>query len=458
MKIHNIATFGVIAAIFGSTGQALATTIASQAYVDAKDNLKQDKLKTGSGGNITVSAASGNTSTAITGITANGDGTITFTQGNIQAGSASDYIKNTDTVSGATKTNALEFADDTTHAPSITAVKNMKQAAQTGSTITAWSTSSGDGSSDVKVPSVKAVTQQIDKKIDDRITSTQVTNFGNAYNAVADAVATNAIEAADDLLLKTDAFKDTVAYYNKDDNTFTDNLDAGSIAADDQVFAGNGTIASDMDAYVPTVAAVEARVKATEEAIPNLDTTASATYSNGALTVKTTDIDGNRTNKAATTSQVASTTSAIKSYVDYKATTLDTTASATYSNGTLTVKTTDVDGNRTGKAATTSQVASTTSAIKDYVDYKASGALARKDAVGSSEITDKSVTYNYDMNNTALYDINTGAVPSGDYCTESIPCILTYYKKGGKVYTRWTPMDTESTAVNSATTDAGATI
>lgn len=391
MKINNVAIAGIFVTIFGLIETANATTIASQAYVDAKDGLKQDKLTSASGGNVSVDNTSNTAaSRAVTGITAT-NGVLTFTTQPISAGiSASDVVDD-----GTGSNTALQLTSDDDKAPSIRAILAAKQAAQTGSTVTAWSTSSGDGSSDVKVPTVKAVTQQIDKKINDAVQS----------------IGENVITSASDNLVNGGGFRSTVAYYNEETNAHTEDL--GEVSEKDNVFLGNSAIAGKLDDYVPTVAAVEARALALQAYAASVASTAAS----GVAVTKT----------------------------DTKSATWDS------SNNTLTVASSG-DGASTSKVATPKQVANTITDVKSYIDYKASGALARKDAVGSADITDGSIA-NVDISSTAaidfskmndgLKDVNSSSADGN--CTAGSPCVLTFYKVGSTKYYKWTNLDTEST-------------
>ena len=309
MKFKNVAWAGMLFSVFAWGGHAWAadsTVIASKAYVDAKDALKQDKLKTGTGGNVTVSAGNGNASTAITGVTASGDGTLTFTTQTIQSSSASDYISD--------GTNALAL----------------------------------DGATD-KAPSVKAV-------IGAAATAAPV--------SVASGVAT--ITAGDDKHFIT----------SKAVGTAFDNLDATGVD-------GSSDAGTEANRGKPVVAVSQTNglIKAALGAV-----TVNG-IANGAVTA----------DKLATDAVV---TAKIKD---------GTVTSAKIENETIT----DVD-------------------VKD-------GALK----------------YQNDMNNTKLFDINTGAAPANDVCTEAVPCMLTYYRKDGKVYTRWSPLAAEGLTPAAATTDAG---
>ena len=76
-------------------------------------------------------------------------------------------------------------------------------------------------------------------------------------------------------------------------------------------------------------------------------------------------------------------------------------------------------------------------------------------AVTSDKIKTKNVKYAYHMDNESLFNINTGAAPASNVCVKDNPCMLTYYKEGGKVYTRWTPLETDSLSANVSVTSDG---
>ncbi len=449
MKINNVAIAGIFVTIFGLIETASATTIASQAYVDAKDGLKQDKLTSASGGNVSVD----NTSTtaasrAVTGITAT-NGVLTFTTQPIAAGiTASDVVLNNDT-------SALSISsNDTDKAPSVKAVKNM-------ATTSIRATSSA---SDVLVPTEKAVATALAGKMDD---------IGTESN--------NLLKSSDTSKAATvGGVQKTVLYVGNtaSANTRTPNVAVASVTANADVFTTNDTVKAYGDDFLPTVAAVEARAKALEEYARTAATTAvgdiTHPITNGSNVM---DLTSNTTTNAPTIGAVKG--MANKS-TDSNAVTNLTTRSSSGSNINE-ITSTGADN----KVPTTALLVDVLQTLdqSSYGDDEAgtkpvtsitevdgkifpkrgtitSAGLADGAVSGGSggKIQDKTVTYNYDMNNTALYDINTGAVPASTVCTESNPCILTYYKKEGKVYTRWTPMDTENTSANSATTDAGATI
>ncbi len=298
MKFKNVAWAGMLLSVFAWGGHAWAdaTVIASKAYVDAKDALKQDKLKTGAGGNVTVSAGNGNASTAITGVTASGDGTLTFTTQTIQSSSATDYISD--------GTNALELTSATDKAPSVKAV--------IGAAATTAPVSVANGTA--------TITAGDDKHF---ITSKAV---GTAFN----------------------------------------NLDATGVD-------GSSDAETTADRGKPVVA---------------------VSQTNGLITAEL---------------------------------------------GTVTV-----NGIANGAVVTDK--------IKD-------GAVTSEkiadETIVSADVKDGGLKYQNDMNNSGLFDINTGAAPANDICTEAVPCMLTYYRKGGKVYTRWSPLAAEGLTPAAATTDAG---
>ncbi len=307
MKFKNVAWAGMLFSVFAWGGHAWAdaTVIASKAYVDAKDALKQDKLKTGAGGNVTVSAGNGNASTAITGVTASGDGTLTFTTQTIQSSSATDYISD--------GTNALELTSATDKAPSVKAVKGAAQAAASTAptSSTRWKTSettasSASYASDAKVPTVKAVTQQLE------------------------ALDYTGVDGSSDATTTANRGKPVVA-----------------------VSQANGIVSAEL--------------------------------------------------------------------------------------GTVTVNGIADDAVETDK-------------IKDGA---VNSAKIENETIVSADVKDGELKYQNDMNNIKLFDINTGAAPANDVCTEAVPCMLTYYRKGGKVYTRWSPLAAEGLTPAAVETDAG---
>ena len=412
------------------------TIIASKAYVDAMDATKQNKLNSGDGGNITVSG----TGNVVTGITAS-NGAVTVTKGNI---AATDFVKNTDTVNNETKTNVLEFDNDANHAPSITAVKNMKTTSVRAT-----------GAVDTLVPTEAAVRSAITSA-----TSTLNTNIENTASGITGQfestvvdngsgtiIAEDTGEAPDNVVVDADHpnliprnynIQQGIAYlegtgienHNKSNQ---DGVSADEIANTDSAW---DTIigAKEADDYVPTIASVEKRVLAAIDTaganisketnnvysssnttyLPTVagvqagkDNTASATWANNTLTFVSGDADGNRSNKVATSAAVNTSVSALKSYTDHKITTLDNASEATDSNNTYHTP-----------------------------------IVAVSEADGIVTATRGTISYQDAMEN-ALKDVNNKA--NTQTCNAANPCVLTYIgtQASGVPEFRWTQMDTE---------------
>ena len=415
MKRNHIAIAGILASVLVTMDAAwadTATVIASQAYVDAKVGTKQNKLNAGTGGNVTVD----NTSTtaasrAITGITATGDGTVTFTTQpiSVDTPAASTYI-----IDNATSAKSIS-SNDTDKAPSVRAVKNMVRASNaTGGAVRATASAS-----DVLVPTEKAVATALDGKLNSDLVNSDTNAIVDGH---AEKIPTNNAVQKGVLYIKGDgiARRSTAA----DLDTITAEQSWTTAAgADNSIKAiRDGKL---MDNYVPTMAAVEARVKAIN--VPAATDTKSATYSSTAhtLTVATSG-DGASTSKYATPKQVGNTITDVKSYIDYKdGLKVDANTAITASGTTNKIVQYDAKG---------LVVAGTTA-----------GALATKNTVGSADITDLSIT-NDDISNTAniaytkmngtLKDVNSTSADAT--CTAASPCVLTYYKIGSNVYYKWT--------------------
>lgn len=392
MKRNHIAIAGILASVLVTVDAAWAATdtgtvIASQAYVDAKVGTKQNKLNAGTGGNVTVDNTSNTAaSRAITGITATGDGTVTFTTQpiSVAAPAATTYV-----VDNAT--SALSISNPTTvtdKAPSVRAVyKMVRKSDATDGGIRAI-----DSASDVLVPTEKAVATAL------------VERLNNSANTN-----TNAIIATDTKFAANPAIQKGVLYIKGaglDNHSATSGLD--TITAAHSWTTADGTNNSiktiresnKMDDYVPTMAAVEARVKEAEESAVQSVSEGSA---NGTIKVDGTNVSVHGLGTAAYIAKGAN------------------TASAT-ANSLVTVNS---NGFVTGTAT--------------------AGALAKKDAVGSAEITDLSIT-NTDISNSAniaytkmngtLKDVNSASADAS--CTAASPCVLTYYKIDSNVYYKWT--------------------
>lgn len=270
------------------------------------------------------------------------------------------------------------------------------------------------------VPSEKTVSDAISDALSDAASVDDGTGSNNALNLTSSSTKAPSVRAVQGSILYSGNTAST--------NTKTANVNVTDIAANSAVFTTNTTVKADGDSYVPTVAAVEARVKAINiPTVPATTDTKSATYDSGAhtLTVASSG-DGASTTKTATPKQVANTITDVKSYIDYKdGLKVDANTAITASGTTNKIVQYDAKG---------LVVAGTTA-----------GALATKDAVGSADITDLSIT-NDDISNTAniaytkmngtLKDVNSDSADAT--CTAASPCVLTYYKIGSTVYYKWT--------------------
>lgn len=154
----------------------------------------------------------------------------------------------------------------------------------------------------------------------------------------------------------------------------------------------------------------------------------------------------------------------------------DTTSSVTYTAAdgntpsSLTVKTSGTAGNESTKLATTSQVASTADAIKSYVDSHTSGTVDNLDYTDSGSanvpvtnvaetngvisVTHSTITYEDGMNNT-LKSINDATTNAS--CSASDPCMLTYIGEvNGTPHFRWTNLATENLTADTTGASQGA--
>ena len=448
MKIKNLAFCGVMASILGLTGAyaADATIIASKAYVDARDNLKQDEDK-----RVTTTLSTYNQTS--------------HTNEQKQADYPSMYtldtaVSNLSTTIGtnALDTNVLAEGVDgakLTKASAITAAKSTNKL----TTVTDGVASMGAGD-DTHFATTKAIADTF-KDLDHKTTATNATNASTAVTAVAqadgqvtvtngtlgiaaidaEAKETNSVvtsRAADTKVPTVGGVQKGILYwhasnandgknmYNPENRIDTEDLAEGKDwnNGGTQTFTGteeNNKFKTDMDAYVPTVAAVEQRVRLAESnASSNLasaaDSAASATWNsqNNTLNIVTGDNAGNKTNKLATSAQVNTSVSALKSYADYKIgdTTMGTTAT-TLTGAIAELGTEKLDKNTAITASTDAM---------NIVTYDANGL----------------VTGGKKLNNSGLNNIN--AASGGDNCSASNPCVLTYT---GTNY-KWTQMDTDS--------------
>ncbi|MBP9999425.1 MAG: hypothetical protein KBT14_01875 [Proteobacteria bacterium] len=409
MKFYKQPWIGLAFSVFAVGNVYADTVIASKDYVDNAVGAKQDKL-------TTTNVITSGTGDVVTGVTAS-DGTVTVTKGSID-------------VSGAVSdgTNALDLTSSTTKAPSVKAVLGVKStsALATKDSTNVVTISAG---ADNKVPTTKAVADTLKlldskKGTDTAAVSKVITNVSQTDGQVTyqegtigiNAIASSAKETNNVVTSTNTTILPTVAGVQAgivkqgtataDWSTVTSSTEGASAQLKAMETATN------RDSYVPTVAAVEKRLsglQVTSAMIQN-GTIAEADIGTGAVT------NGKLGADAVTSDKIK--------------------------NGE--VKTNDIaDLNvTTGKLA---------------ADAVTNAKLA-DNAVQTENVVDKSLKYQNDMNNPALYDINTGAVPASDVCTKTAPCMLTYYKEGGYVYTRWTPLDADGLSANAATTDKGASI
>lgn len=448
MKIKNLAFFGVMAAIMGVANAARAdatTVIASQAYVDAKDDLKQNLLDSGANGNITKDDT-GTTaaSRVVTNVTADGQGHVTVVTAPIDVGG--DI---------STAINALDGT--VVNNDSGTIVRNVTQ---TDGVITVEHGTVGTNDIDdsaVTTAKIAGTAVTTAKIADDAVTTAKImdgnvtmpkTNFtmpqGNSpaswLAAVDETTSTNTYGGKDVLGAAWTQQEGKLQAANAQADKYVPTMGAVNALIVKQSEAqdatkswavdNNGTLFTKYknagDSYVPTVAAVEKRVQQAETsaggAVNALD--AHETATTNYVVTGVTQTDGLITgvdSAQITTDYIASTalSTAIPSSgaVDTKVATEKAVADAV--SGTVS----DLDNTdtSTGKAvvavSTTDGIAVPTRADLDYVRA---------------------------MNN-ALKNVNTGSAAS---CDKGNPCVLTYYVDSGNHFMRWTNMDTDSTDAN----------
>ena len=437
------------------------TIIASKAYVDAMDATKQNKLNSGDGGNITVSG----TGNVVTGITAS-NGAVTVTKGTI---AATDYIKN--------GTNALNLTMATgeskdSMAPSITAIEGMKQGAVSG-TASAWSTTSGDGADDNKVPTTKAITQQLDL-IRTAITSgdSTITNQfeagmnartyamynawvegempkeGRLYNDLINAIAEDTtyhnvvadISHPDRIPFNANIQKGILYMEGDGIARMTDNADPIAEKSWSEARGLDDSIktirdAKNFDKFVPTVAAVEARVmKAQADAISAAGNNV-ISESNNVLTShdnNTTGANGNHNDdKLTTVAAIAATTTRAAS-------TAPTASSGKWASSSAS----DVNVPTVKAVAQQIEALDNASEATDSNNTYHTPIVAVSEADGIVTATRGTISYQDAMEN-ALKDVNNAA--NNQTCNAANPCVLTYIgtQASGVPEFRWTQMDTE---------------
>ncbi len=429
MKIRNLAFCGVMASILGVSGAYAAgdaTIIASKAYVDARDNLKEnvDNKET-----ATYAASTNKTSTTVYPSMYTLDSAVS----NL----------NTTIGTNALSTNVLENGVDgtkLTKASAITAAKSTTNLATTGNdgTVTI-----GNGD-DTHFPTTKVVADTI--KALDSISNTSNTAADNAVSAVSQAdgqvsvttaklsaaaidssakADSNILRNADDTdLVVVGGVKDTVARQGTLNEAWNQefNASAATTAGATNLYTAsiNGrnpeTGELYMDEFVPTVAAVEKRVQLAER-----------NAQSNTVVDNWTSADGDTTH--------APSRNVVYDSINV-ATAGNVISAGTAVNTNLTALDTKIGNTDMGTTNTT-----LTGAIAEVVSEKAdkvTGLTASTDAMNI-------VTYNADgmvtggkkLNTTGLNNINASTTGT---CSVSNPCVLTYT---GTDY-KWTNMDTDS--------------
>ncbi|MFQ6759884.1 MAG: hypothetical protein ACLRFM_00575 [Alphaproteobacteria bacterium] len=469
MKIRNLAFCGVMASILGVSGAYAAndaTIIASKAYVDAKDSLKQNeanRYQIGSGTWASVSnddKSSDEKYPSMKTLNAAIDGTLT----------------------SQTESSNVLGSSNTTYLPTVGAVQAAASSTATATysngTVTV---ASGDNT---HVPTTGAVQSGL-----------------NALkSAVENTTEANIVATAADSakLVKGQAIQDGVQYLK---GTGIASITADIAEGRDANQLHNETVLTGAqtawnttlnnrksDTYVPTVAAVEARVaKAEADAIANVpketNNVVTSTNTNRLPTVAsvqggiakqgdstknwtdvTDDTKGTSVNlleaKTAGDSYVPTVAAVEKRIDDETSSMTDSTASATYdSTNGIAIAVANGAGNQ-GKFATSAAVASTANALKDAIvatnttvaglDLASDQATGTGEAVVTVTQTDGQIAVAKDKLSfsgamkSGLSEINT---VGGDYsvnCTTGNPCVLTMVMDNGTPTYEWTSMDTDS--------------
>ena len=429
-------------------GASADTIIASKAYVDARDATKQNTLSSASGGNVVLDA-NNNTGNVITNITAT-DGVITISKGNI---ASTDYVTNGD--------NALSMTDSTTKAPTIHAVQGMKTT----------SVRAASSAVDTLVPTESAVRTAIDTAsggITDQFEGNVADdgNGGFVVEGTEDAPDNVVVDSEHpNLIPRNYNIQKGIAYlegtgienHNKSNS---DGVDADAISSTDSAW---DTIISEKEAddYVPTIAAVEKRVLAAEEAAAGGLSDAIVKQGNADVTWTDSVTNANKGTSvhlidaatAANRDNYVPTVKAVEKRID------SALSKSSESNivSTLTARTNGEINANTGsdsKVPTTQLMVNVIKSL-DQSTYGSDTATTGTGAVTKpvTAVTEKDgiitaqrgkITFEDAMEN-ALKDVNnknTDAV-----CSAASPCVLTYIgsQASGIPQFRWTNMDTDST-------------
>lgn len=462
MKIKNLAFFGVMAAIMGVANAARAdatTVIASQAYVDAKDDLKQDLLNS-SGANPNITKDDTGTTAAsrvVTNVTADGQGHVTVVTAPIDVGGdISTAINNLD---------GTVVAND-----SGTIVRNVTQ---TDGIITVEHGTVGTSDIDdsaVTTAKIAGTAVTTAKIADDAVTTAKImdgnvtmpkTNFtmpqGNSpaswLAAIDETTSTNTYSGKDVLgstwtqqegklqaaNAQADSYVPTMGAVNALIVKQSEAQDATKSWAVDN----NGTLftkaAKAGDSYVPTVAAVEKRVQQAETsasgAVSGLD--AHETATTNYVVTGVTQTDGLIT--GVDSAQITT------SYIDSNA--LATSISATNSAVDTKLATEGAVRGAINALDAASEATDTNNTIHTpivAVSQTDGVVTATRGTISGAGIEANSLEYAANINN-LLKDVNSGDAAR---CPKGSPCVLTYYVDGGKQFVRWTNMDTDNTDAN----------
>ncbi len=508
MKIKNLAFFGVMAAIMGVAGTARAdttTVIASQAYVDAKDALKQNLLKSGDGGNIVLAGdANGN---VITGITADGQGTVTVTKGTLDLTGTINGLdlsavsesgkpivsvsQDNGQVAASVGTITTAGIADSAIATSINATgstSNEKLATETavrgaldakqgnlGGTVDGVSTAgkvvtATNTAGDVTYTGIDTT---VGANADNLVTSGAVaTAIGNASTAVNNAFADNTLDSnglsAADSLAKVASIHSTVARQGSLTKAWNEGFDSTAAETTNATNLYNATTNTETNAnatpdnYVPTVAAVEKRVQsAINTAIQTAGNSAADTYQ-----TKSDSYVASNGNYITAGQGVGANLVALDTRAKTNADDIATNAAniTTLNSGANTQGSVSQKIQAEAESATftpgDSGLTSTTlaAAIKEVKTTAASGLTA----LTSTDTATNQPVVAVNQNNGAvapvrgtisyaqglkynLSNINTQGGDGSAACVQGSPCTLTMFMDNGNPVYEWTNMDTEST-------------
>ncbi len=423
MKIRNLAFCGVMASILGMGGAYAATDatiIASKAYVDARDNTKQDNLGGGATAGKVVTATSTAGTVDYTGI----DSTVTANSTNlVTSGAVASAI-----TSGATDAiNALDLTAEEQTGVIKTVTQTDGQVAVTSGTVNTNDITNGavaEGKiADSAVTAAKLAT--------DAVETNKIKNGAVTTDKIADSSVT--MPKTDFIVKQGDSTK-----------AWNEASEAGETEAEKAL--AKAAKRGEEDKYVPTLSAVESRITAAVGAGTSaLDyTIASGDHVDGRPVVAVTETDGiiavteGQITNAGVADNAAITTNkmgAITGYTISSATGADRNLAATdtlnVALGKLEKKADDnattVEGldltaaQNTGNGQAVVQVTQTNgqvAAAKGILDY------------------DKAM-------NAGLSEINTRGGDGSSNCKVGSPCVLTMVMNGSTPVYEWTNMETD---------------